>query len=366
MKTEIIKIIEGGLERDRAKVLRYAKQLAMNQKKNGDANLAQRIEESISSVKGSFIALEELASLPVDSETRANMVKMFYPKTSKDGFILSPTIQEKIDNFINFIKRQDELIKYNLSTNQSLLLYGPPGCGKTTTALKVAEMLDLPIIIVKLDSTISSLLGNTAKNINRIFTHAKKQPCILFLDEFDAIAKARNDSNELGELKRVVNSLIQNIDELLVEGGILIAATNHQELLDKAIWRRFSTQIFLGLPSYEDRQKLIKMFLSKYHNDIINSPKKLGRIAELLENYSPSDIQNVCDMAIKRNIIKDLGSLEYGMLILDIFLCYNSNSCDLEYMVKFLNENQVPQDNICSLLNISIRQVRKYLTLNRE
>lgn len=362
MRTEIIKIIEGGLERDRAKVLRYAKQLAVNQRKDGDVKLAQRIEDSLSSVKGSFIALEELSPLPVDSETRANMVKMFYPKTSNEGFILSTAIQEKIDNFINFIKRQDELIKYNLLTNQSLLLYGPPGCGKTTTALRIAEILELPIIIVKLDSTISSLLGNTAKNINRIFTHAKKQACVLFLDEFDAIAKARNDSNELGELKRVVNSLIQNIDEFIAEGGILIAATNHQELLDKAIWRRFSTQIFLGLPSYEDRQELLKIFLSKYHNDIINNPKKLGRVAELLENYSPSDIHNVCDMAIKRSIIKNIDSLEYGMFILDIFLGYNSNSYNLEYMVKFLNENQVPQDNICSILNISLRQVRKYLT----
>lgn len=113
-------------------------------------------------------------------------------------------------------------------------MYSPPGCGKTSAARYLASELKLPLITAWHDTLISSLLGNTAKNIHHIFEYAKKQPCILFLDEFDAIAKARDDAHEMGELKRVVNSLLQNIDDFLQE-GILIAATNHAKMLDTAV-----------------------------------------------------------------------------------------------------------------------------------
>ena len=132
--------------------------------------------------------------------------------------------------------------------NMSLLLYGPPGCGKTSIAYYLAHRLGLPLVTARLDALISSLLGNTAKNLRRVFDFANRQPCVLFLDEFDAIAKARDDQHELGELKRVVNSLLQNMDTYC-QHGVLIAATNHQELLDDAIWRRFQTVIEVPKPA---------------------------------------------------------------------------------------------------------------------
>lgn len=125
----------------------------------------------------------------------------------------------------------------------------------------------MPLVVARFDAIVSSLLGNTAKNIRKIFDFADHKPCILFLDEFDAIAKARDDQYELGELKRVINSLLQNIDSFAKQ-NILIAATNHPELLDKAIWRRFNTVIEIGVPQDEELVRLLKTFVDDFNTDL--------------------------------------------------------------------------------------------------
>ena len=131
---------------------------------------------------------------------------------------------------------------------------------------------------------ISSLLGNTSKNIRKLFEFADNKPCILFLDEFDAIAKNRKDQNEQGELKRVINSLLQNIDDFLANGNILIAATNHQELLDDAIWRRFEKVIFIDRPGLAEKKGLINSLISKFANSLTKSD--VEKMALRLDNLS--------------------------------------------------------------------------------
>jgi AAA+ superfamily predicted ATPase len=139
-------------------------------------------------------------------------------------------------------------------------MYGPPGTGKSRLARHIAQELGLDLYVARLDGLISSFLGSTAKNIRALFDFAAKTPCVLFLDEFDAIAKLRSDNQELGELKRVVNSFIQNLDTLGSQ-SIVVAATNHQELLDSAIWRRFSYRLALDFPIAELRRTMWTAFI---------------------------------------------------------------------------------------------------------
>jgi len=148
-----------------------------------------------------------------------------------------------------------------------------------------------------LDGLISSFLGNTSKNIRALFDFAANTPCVLFLDEFDAIAKLRGDSQELGELKRVVNSFIQNLDSLGPQ-SIIVAATNHEGLLDSAIWRRFSYRLALDFPTVELRQQMWRQFL----HPINFSERAIKLLVDLSEGFSGSDIREVCQRLYRRQI----------------------------------------------------------------
>ena len=148
-----------------------------------------------------------------------------------------------------------------MPTNR-ILLCGPPGCGKTLTANAIASEIGIPVAYVKLDGLISSYLGQTGTNIRKIFDYVKNKRIVLFLDEFDAIAKKRDDANELGEMKRVVMTLLQNMDAMPAN-VFLIAATNHHHLLDSALWRRFDISLFLELPNTIQRGGIIRRFLSE-------------------------------------------------------------------------------------------------------
>ena len=301
MYTEIIKIIEGGLTNDKEKVVNYATVLANNLEKQGESSLAKRILLTLSKKKGTLTALDSLSTRPVDSESRMDIVEVSFPQIAADKLVLSKYTREKILRFIESYTRRDLLLQSGLYASNTLLLYGPPGCGKTTVAQLISSITGLPLVTARLDGLVSSLLGNTAKNIRKIFDYASKRECILFLDEFDVIAKLRDDKNELGELKRVVNSLIQNIDSFS-ENSILIAATNHQELLDPAIWRRFTSVLTLERPQNEEINQLLYVLLDGKKTNFLSVPKKLECLQNALLGLSHSDINTILLNSL-RNIV---------------------------------------------------------------
>ena len=201
------------------------------------------------------------------------------------------------------------------------------------------------------------MLGSTAVNIRKIFDYVSKRECILFLDEFDVIAKLRDDKNELGELKRVVNSLIQNIDELSSD-SILIAATNHHELLDPAIWRRFSKVITLEKPQTEEVGRLLELYLSNYHNSIVDNAKRMEQLELALKGFSHSDVKTTINNAIKEAIIKRKAVLNSCDVLKEIYFHQYHNIENEDQFIRFLLKYGATHREINEGMDIPLRKIQ--------
>jgi SpoVK/Ycf46/Vps4 family AAA+-type ATPase len=238
-------------------------------------------------------------TLPVDSESRFPLIEHV-----KIRHLQEPPLQltqeqwDVVHEFVSVAKSTAELGGAELDGSLSFLIYGPPGTGKNRLARYIAGELGLDLYIGRLDGLISSYLGSTSKNIRALFDFAARTPCVLFLDEFDAIAKLRGDSQELGELKRVVNSFLQNLDTLGRE-SIVLAATNHEGLLDAAVWRRFTYRLALTLPCLEHRWQMWENFLKPF----TLSRRDLDVLSNLTEGFSGSDIREACSRLRRRALV---------------------------------------------------------------
>lgn len=361
MTSDILRIIEGGLNNDKRKIISYSNRLAARLEAEGDIQLARCIKEQIqnSTIKSSATA-DAMRMLPLDSDSKLQIVEVIPEDSTRTNIILSDQVGRQIYDFIDLIKHSEKLEQAGIDMPKSMLLYGPPGCGKTSIAHYVSEKTGLPLVVARLDGIVSSLLGSTAKNLRKIFNYACSMPCILFLDEFDAIAKARDDNHELGELKRVINSLLQNIDSMPTS-SVLIAATNHPELLDKAVWRRFTTKTEVEMPDNEARLKIILDLSTGFECPFIEDTQKMKILNNLMKKLSPSDISNIFQKLKVKGIINGSKTIDYENVLMAIFE-YDGKDAPQDVLVKFLNNNGVNQSNISHLLNISTRLVRNILS----
>lgn len=301
---EIGKIVEGALKHDQVKILNYTRQLIAKLEEDGETRAAakfKKILETQNDMILSAMGIKKELSVPVDSESRTTLADVIYPDSNKTSVILSRSNAEKLDSFILSYQNADKLNSLGIGVSNTLLLYGPPGCGKTKCAYLIAKKLNLPLVIARLDSLISSYLGTTAKNIRTLFEFSQKMPCVLFLDEFDAIAKARDDSNELGELKRVVNSLLQNVDAMSSD-SLLLAATNHEQLLDSAVWRRFDYKLEIELPDVNAIIEMIELFTN---GSIEFSTKEKRELATAFSGLSGANIEEIIKKALRNAIIHE-------------------------------------------------------------
>lgn len=226
-----------------------------------------------------------VAEIPVDTDSRLQLLRREMPAGIPDP-IWRRDAETNFSQVIEERLRVDELVKANLTPTKSMLLTGPPGVGKTLTARWIASQLGMPLFTLDLSAVMSSFLGRTGNNLRNVIDYAKGAPCVLLLDEFDAVAKRRDDAVEVGELKRLVTVLLQEI-ELWPSEGFLLAATNHPELLDPAVWRRFDTVVEFDLPNTEAIGEAIERFLGDYQID----PQLTAALSPAFEGMSFSDIQ---------------------------------------------------------------------------
>jgi AAA+ superfamily predicted ATPase len=221
------------------------------------------------------------------------------PDVALSDLVLPTTVQVIVSQLIEEQQRADLLRSYNLEPRSRMLLTGPPGNGKTSLAEAIATSLCVPFFVVRYEKVVNSYLGETAKRLQELFQYARLRQCVLFFDEFDALGKEREDRQESGEIKRVLNSLLLEVDRL-PSYVILIAATNHPELLDRAVWRRFQIRTNLPLPDQSQIAQWFDLLSLRFPQFDVS---KVKRSFSQLEGASYSELQDLAQDVLRRCVL---------------------------------------------------------------
>lgn len=308
--SQLIELADAALAADYTRVRRVANSLARNFAEAGDEESAKALRAIVRKKGVPLRASGYMEMLPVDAKSRLPLVEE--QEWPSNPLFLGGEAMHAFGDFLATVNHIDSLNAKGLASRLGLLLYGPPGTGKTLLAGHIAARLGRPFYVMRLDSVISSLLGDTAKNIRIAFDFVPARDAVLFLDEMDAIAKLRDDPRELGELKRVVNTVIQSLDALDMH-AVVIGATNHAHLLDPAIWRRFPHKIELGNPETEVRVELWRHFL--FEDD--DGQKFSEILAKISEGLSGADIETL-SLTARRHALLEQRDIDLGTVALSI------------------------------------------------
>jgi SpoVK/Ycf46/Vps4 family AAA+-type ATPase len=256
-----------------------------------------------------LIDIDQSSSLKsIASSELSNAFYETLPQKMLSDLILPDTVSVLCNELIDEHQRRDLLRSYNMEPRHKVLLSGPPGNGKTTLAEAIANQLSLPFLHVKYEGIISRYLGETSQQLDRLFEHVKTRRCVVFFDEFDSISKDRGDEHDNGEVKRVVNSLLKQIDNL-PSHVIVIGATNYEKSLDKAMWRRFHLQMTLPQPTKLMAEQWLKDFEERTDQGF---GVECVQIAERLEGLSFSEIEEFA-LDIRRRFILGLPESEQNI-----------------------------------------------------
>lgn len=298
--------------------------LAQEENKKGNEDFALKLLNLINakpSKKASYkpanstFSLSSTATLsqviPKDKDSAMNLIEIIEPSTSFENLVLSNKMRASMLQIVEEWKKAQILTKAGINPTRRVLFYGAPGCGKTVMGFALAKELGLKVAYVRLDTLFSSYLGQTSTNLRKIFDAVSDGTMALFLDEFDSIGKKRDDSQEVGELKRIVITLLQNLD-LLPPDVLVIAATNHQHLLDPAVWRRFDIAVAVDQPNTDLRKKLITELLKNYADKL---DFDLEFLVKFTEGMSISRIKDLINQTIKSYLLSN----EQGKIIMEHF-----------------------------------------------
>jgi len=306
--------------------------------------------------------------IPVDKETAAPILEIIFPEQLPSNEpIFEKDIKEAVDSVVLEWKNYDKLVELNATPSRSCLIFGDPGTGKTHLANWMARQLGLPIVLAKLDGIVSSFLGTSSRNIGNLFNFSNRYKCVLLLDEFDAIAKLRNDPQEVGEVKRIVNSLLQCLD-VRNNIGFTIGVTNHELLLDSAIWRRFDVQIKIPEPSINIIPNLLKNFLYPLEY----SEVEIKFLSWCLSGSSGADIQKFTNWLKRMKVIQYKESL---INLMRRFIILNTgrisekvkniiNASDDEIILALLEEKtfEFKKKDIARIYNITPSSLSKQIS----
>jgi SpoVK/Ycf46/Vps4 family AAA+-type ATPase len=281
----ILNLVRAAARGDQAQFQKTVEALAADERAKNHGVLADRL----------------LAQLQLDSNGRARslappparslsgpLLAEVVPRRRTEDLILPAEAEQAVRELVEEHHRADLLRSHNLEPRHRVLLAGPPGNGKTSLAEAIADALSIPFLVVRYESVIGSYLGETAQRISQVFEQARSRQCVLFFDEFDAVGKERGDLHETGEIKRVVSSLLLQVDAL-PSYVVVITASNHPELLDRAVWRRFQIRLELPMPKQSQIEEWFKRFEKRTGHTLGMSARSL---AQSLRGLSFAEVED--------------------------------------------------------------------------
>ncbi len=280
----LLNLVKAGLNGERELFTKTVDAVIAEERSKSHHILADSLTQIASHAKGRELPLQVALKSPSAElllEQRADL--------GLSDLILPSAVHSLASQLIEEQQRADLLRSYNLEPRSRVLLTGPPGNGKTSLAEAIATALSVPFLVVRYEKVVNSYLGETAKRIQEVFQYARLRQCVLFCDEFDALAKEREDRQESGEIKRVFNSLLLEVDRL-PSYVVLVAATNHPDLLDRAVWRRFQIRATLPLPDQENIARWFNLLAARFPQFRVS---KMRRSFTQLEGASYSELQDL-------------------------------------------------------------------------
>ena len=287
-------LVKSHFEENNEKFNTIALQIAAHEARLGHTNLANDIRKIIESSKNNKPRLKN-----IDSNLQGLFLEIYRQERLSD-LVVSPQIKERIERIIHEFTYKDKLFKHNLENRRKILFSGNPGTGKTMTASIIANELRLPIYVVLMDKIVTKYMGETSAKLRQIFDFIKDVPAVYLFDEFDAIGGQRGKDNEVGEMRRVLNSFLQFLERDHSD-SLIIAATNNLELLDQALFRRFDDVIRYQLPTDIEKLQLLK---NRLNGNLSN--KEIKDLLPELTSLSHAEINQACLDVIKTSVIYDL------------------------------------------------------------
>lgn len=300
---QIKSLIKSFGDGDESRFFATAMQIAASEARKGHTTFAQELKNLIEKAKKgrseSFIDRRKTISISKPKRELNELIEVFHPKIKLNDMVLDKQVKVSLDRVVEEQRKIELLRQHNLTPRRKLLLTGLPGCGKTMTAQALAGELGLAVFIIRLDGLISKFMGESIAKLRMIFDAMEDHRGIYLFDEFDSIGTQRDQGQDVGEIKRVLNSFLINIEKDQ-SNSIVIAATNLPESLDKALFRRFDDIIRYPLPKVGEIKKVLKKNLSGFS---LSTRTSLDKIAKEAIGLSYSDIVRACEEAIKEMII---------------------------------------------------------------
>jgi len=305
-------LLQSHIDGDDTQFYSVAMQMAAKEAKLGHGNIAKEFRDLIDQAKQSGIKNRGANAVPMARPTGelSGLLSVAYSKQRLSNMVLSSSVKLRMERLLTEHRQVQKIRAHGLSPRKKLLLIGPPGTGKTLTASALAGELGLPLFVIHLDGLMAKHMGETAAKLRVVFDAITKTRGVYLFDEFDSIGSQRGMANDVGEMRRVLNSFLQMMEQDCSD-SFLVAATNHSEMLDKALFRRFDDVIEYALPNKKNIMQTLKAKLASFKQEEIS----WQLASEAAEGLSYADITKACEDAMKHSIINETDGVSEEELV---------------------------------------------------